>query len=300
MRYALLFATALAVCALAMLWHREASPFQPRDASAFQPSHIEDMKPGKTLPFAGVPASPTPTPPAISSDTPPDTIARSILASLSADASANHDLVFFDLLPVLIRKAPAKAAALAESLGQGPDREEMLRRVSQGWTDQDPASAQQWAAHLPDKKERDSAVSDVCLRLGETDAAAALQSADRYWPENPPEALVGNLVQQWAAQDMDAAISWIEKQPESSARNDRLLRAVAVLSKSDPAKAASLVSAEMLASPSQNEAAISVIHQWTQRDPEAALAWVEQFPPGALRERALSEVRATATPSGDP
>ena len=61
-------------------------------------------------------------------------------------------------------------------------------------------------------------------------------------------------------------------------------------SKENPVDAATLVVEWISPGEVQNEAAISVLHQWVLREPDAALAWAQLFPDENLRDRALKEV----------
>ena len=44
----------------------------------------------------------------------------------------------------------------------------------------------------------------------------------------------------------------------------------------------------------QTEAAIMVVHQWALRDPAGAASWVESFPEGPIRDRAVNELKGLA------
>ena len=54
--------------------------------------------------------------------------------------------------------------------------------------------------------------------------------------------------------------------------------------------AARLVVEQIPAGPKQTEAVISVVHQWALQDLAGALAWVNRFPGGILKERAAHEL----------
>ena len=79
---------------------------------------------------------------------------------------------------------------------------------------------------------------------------------------------------------------------------DRLLGRVAFTrSKENPADAAKLVAEWISPGEVQNEAAVSVLHEWALRDPRAALAWAQLFSENNLRDRALTEVgNVSSTP----
>src|SRR6185503_15598474 len=102
--------------------------------------------------------------------------------------------------------------------------------------------------------------------------------------------LLENMVQQWADQNESAARAYAINKPPGEER-DRLLSRVALTrSKESPVDAAKLVVEWISPGEVQNEAAISVLHQWALLDPDAALAWAQLFPEESLRNRALKEV----------
>jgi hypothetical protein len=69
-----------------------------------------------------------------------------------------------------------------------------------------------------------------------------------------------------------------------------LARLAMVMAKTAPADTARMVAEQISVGNIQNEAAISVVYQWAQTDPSAARVWVNLFPDGFLRTRALNEL----------
>lgn len=183
--------------------------------------------------------------------------------------------------------------AAAEEARQIPSpslREETTRRVVQDWAVEDPVSALSWAAGLPDPHESEIAMTQICSRVADTDPALAIRLAmDRHLDEIPGD-LVGGFTAGWASRDLSAARGWVNSQPEGPLRDSLMERVVFELAKTDPSAAARMVAERMESGEAQVEAAISVISQWIKRDPEAAMSWVEAFPDGLLKERALQEL----------
>jgi hypothetical protein len=106
--------------------------------------------------------------------------------------------------------------------------------------------------------------------------------------------LLENLVQQRADQNEPAASDYAMTKSAGEER-DRLLSQIAFArSKEDPADAAKLVAEWISTGEIQNEAAITVLHQWALRDPDAVRHGRSCFPP-AFCERALDEL-STAVP----
>ncbi len=129
-----------------------------------------------------------------------------------------------------------------------------------------------------------------CLALAEHDPIEAMEFALNHHLLETQPGLLENLTGQWASHDFKAAHEWLRKQEPGDWRDQLMARVAYVGSQSDPAAAAQIVSTEMAPGPKQNEAAISVLHQWAQRDSAAAAAWVDAFPPGDLRTRAQAEL----------
>ena len=220
-------------------------------------------------------------------------IRAKILAVMASDDYNNQEEIF-SLLAEWMQHDPAGAARFARSLPAGIWRETTMRRLAQDWAAQDLASAENWASRLHDETERNSALTDVCFRVAQTNARQAIEIAVRHGLEAAPGAVLENLTQQWAAQDLSAAASWVTEQPAGQLRDQMLGRLAYVQSQTQPAAAANLVVNEIPGGPIQDEAVMTVLHQWATSDLPSATAWVNRFSPGALRDRAEAELRGLA------
>lgn len=168
----------------------------------------------------------------------------------------------------------------------------------------DPALLEDWARHHPDEAlawvlrapsgpERMAIAENLCLQLARINPAAA---ADLVGEVGADGYVLDNVVQQWAEQDIDAARTYVLGLTPSPDR-DRLAERIALAdSKHNPAAAATWVCEQISPGAAQNDAAMAVIHQWLAEDRRAALAWIETFPRGSLRDRALDEARRVAGP----
>jgi hypothetical protein len=99
-----------------------------------------------------------------------------------------------------------------------------------------------------------------------------------------------SLAQQWAIADTPGALAWAGNLPASGERDQFLSRIAFVESQENPVAAASLVVDQISPGSAQDEAAMSVLHQWAGRDLTAAADWVARFPEGPLRTRARNEL----------
>ena len=184
-------------------------------------------------------------------------------------------------LPSGPEAAPEPATTGPLELPEDPDQ---LRE----WARQNPEEALVWLRTAVAGEARDTVVEMVCARVAESHPAEAVSLAERY--SGGCSNLLENLVHQWADQNEPAAMAYALSKPPGEER-DRLLSRVALTrSKEDPADAAKLVVEWISPGAVQNEAAMSVLHQWGLRDPKAALAWAQLFPEESLRDRALTEM----------
>ena len=174
-------------------------------------------------------------------------------------------------------------------------REEMTRRAVQAWAERDPAGALAWAGELPDRGESEISMMQVCAQVAESDPESAIRLAIGQHLDEAPGDLLGNLTAGWAARDLSGACEWVSDQAEGELRDKLMERIVFEYAKADPARAARLVTEQMRSGESQDEAAVSVLHQWARVDPDAARAWVEVFPDGDLRARVTRELAAVAS-----
>lgn len=213
-----------------------------------------------------------------------------IQAAITSGDPNMLDYAITNLLPRLMLTDVAAAAQFAETNQCTQVREEFLLRVAELWAAQDHQSALAWAATLTNATERIATIDAVCLHIAQADPAQALQVRQQSIEQDQPDWLTPCLVQQWAEKDSDAALAWALSQPPGKVRDESLARIAFVLARSKPWDAAQLVANQITPGDEQVEAAISVLHQWARLDPAAAKAWVNCFPEGPLRDRAIAEL----------
>jgi hypothetical protein len=136
-------------------------------------------------------------------------------------------------------------------------------------------------------------VADIGRELSEiaaTNPAAALELAARLDPSQHPGDLMEDIVQQWANGDPLAAAAWAKLNTSGEEQSLLLQRVGFVLSQTSPVDAAEFVQAEIPQGPVQDEAIMTVVNQWGNKDLAAAASWVKTFPEGPLQQRAVVEL----------
>ena len=192
-----------------------------------------------------------------------------------------------------VKADPGNALKFATELPAGEVRDSFFRDLLVAWAKSDAPAALQWSDQRPVESDRRTTRETICITVAETDPRHALELAVGHDADQDESgSLLESLAMQWAEVDLESALAWVKEQPAGE-WHDRLIARVAfILSKSDPHAAACSVAGDMESGPQQTEAIISVLHQWAKLDVEGAAAWVADFPPGNLRERALGELRS--------
>jgi len=157
------------------------------------------------------------------------------------------------------------------------------------WARNHPQRAREWLAHAAEGARRDAVAETVCLQLAEGNPAAAVALADSFGASCSN--VLENVAMQWAEQDIQAASKWAAARQPGAQRDSLLSRIAFVDSKTYPENAAALVAELIPPGPIQDVAAISVLYQWAQKDPNAAMKWAQTFSAGTLRDRAVNEVQ---------
>ena len=212
-----------------------------------------------------------------------------IVRALRSEDGSAQERAFNQLLPALIAANAADAGRLAEEWEPGPLREELLRQVTRQWTAVDFAGAMTWLAGLESRRDQRDAAEAGVRELARTDHAGAIEVA-QVFQVGTGDGSLEHLAQIWAEESPHEAVDWILGRPAGPQRDLLLARIAYVRAQSDPVEAATLAVDFMTPGAARDQAIAAVSRQWAVRDPLAAAAWVERFPPGPLRRVSLTEV----------
>jgi hypothetical protein len=147
---------------------------------------------------------------------------------------------------------------------------------------------------MPLTADRRIALVAAALAIAQSNPPAAVELASKYQLDNGNGDVLPNLAQQWAESDFDSAMNWAVAQPPSPQRDQIFTHLAMIKSQTAPVEAANLVIKEIPPGPAQQEAAITVLHQWMLQDFAAASAWADQFPEGPIKQRAEAELAGGA------
>ena len=217
-------------------------------------------------------------------------LVKDIQDQLNSGDELARETVLTDLLPQLVALNPAAAGRLAESIGSDAGRSDVLRSVAQTWAGIDPAGALAWASQLADSDEQRTTLADVDLQIAQSDPARAVDVAQQYHLNDGLYDVLPSLAVQWANQDLPAALAWAGNLPAGEQRDQIMARIAFIESQNAPVEAGNRVLTEIPPGAAQEEAVMTVIHQWSLKDMSGALGWVQKFPEGSLKDRALTEL----------
>lgn len=201
-----------------------------------------------------------------------------------------------ELLSRLLDLAPVCAARIAESMEPEDGRDQVLLRVAQGWGSRNITAALDWASGLSDDGERHDAFVEISLQAASRDSRAAVDIALEYDLDVESPSVLPLLCQIWAEDNIGEVLAWSQKRAERLPYGEIVARIAFVQSQTAPAEAACLVATHIQPGPVQDEAVMSVLHQWALRDPDEPRRWVEDFVDGPLKERALTELLGIRAP----
>jgi len=132
--------------------------------------------------------------------------------SLVAKDPQQRETAFTFLLPELLQVEPQRVVALVAKQEPGEVRDLLRDEVARVWIQTDERAAVNWMKSLGEA-ERNSAANTAVAAIASRDPAGAIELADELGVGRDDGSLE-HLVQLWALEDPEAALRWIETQPE--------------------------------------------------------------------------------------
>jgi hypothetical protein len=267
---------------------------QPRDDNQIAQTNFENRPSASAKP----PRRPTIERPVDLAEESRRLLQEEIISLLTSENPADINKVYNELVPKLTKMDPRAAAAFAQSPEAARWRHELMMGVAQSWATLNPDDAQEWASSLQSPSdnptERDTMVSYVGFAIANTDLGRTVQLLEETslnWDRQ--EIMVENLAQQWAEHDLQPLVKWLDKLPPGKERDTLFARIVNAQARIDPMAAGKIVSEKIAPGPIQQDAAAYVVQLWAWNDRQAATDWVNQFPPGDVRDRVSGELADT-------
>ena len=210
-----------------------------------------------------------------------------------------HDKAISTVLNAVGEYDPAWAVTYINQMPKNSQANSLLQTALDNWAQQDPASALAWINGNLSGNLHDLELTNVVFQSMNVDpdvAAAYLTQLPAQTIANSTNAakLVGNMTALWAEQNLPAALNWAESLPDglkgSNFQNQALRGVFATWAATDPQGAANALLDKYGDTFSFQTLGWDMAKNWAQSDPQAALAWVEQFPDGIAKANALYDV----------
>jgi hypothetical protein len=185
---------------------------------------------------------------------------------------------------------PAEAAQWTASVAESATRSAVMTQVAVAWGNSDLKAATGWVSSLSMDQPTADATIALSYEAARTDPLIALETGGRLAPSPQRDEALIFAFNQWVATDVGGARDWVFSLPASDLRQ-RLIAALSTTgAQANGQAAAELAATQLEPGSDQDRAAVSIVQQWAQSDPEAAAAWVAQFPEGALRTSAAENL----------
>jgi len=187
------------------------------------------------------------------------------------------------------------AAAWTLQLPESPIYRAALEQVAIAWANSDLIAAASWVHALPEGDSKQAATLDLAYEAARTEPVMALELANTTPATRERDDLLVHAVSQWPGTDSAAAAAWAMKVLDPALR-ERLVGAVAVtVARQDGAAAATLAASALGAGAEQDRTVVSIVQRWAENSPQAAAAWVSQFPDIPSRGAAVENLVAVWT-----
>jgi hypothetical protein len=220
---------------------------------------------------------------------------QQIQNGLNSDNPGDQAAVFTNQLLVLIHSDPWAVAEFAESAEAGSWHTELMRVLAQNWAASNLPEAEKWVSQIANPDERDTMLSCVCFQVAQADPGRAIKTLEQQGLDSERrEIMLGNLAQQWASQDLSAAVAWANNYPPNDLRDKLFMNIASAQARSAPVEAANIAVEKISPGPAQQEAVMAILNQWAAQNPAEAAAWAQLFPSNEFSDRARKELARIA------
>ncbi|MCW1921049.1 hypothetical protein OKA05_00690 [Luteolibacter arcticus] len=145
-----------------------------------------------------------------------------------------------------------------------------------------------------DPAAREKAVAAVAWDAIDVDRELAQQAFAALAPGGEEaRRLIAHFAMRLADTDPEAALEWARGLEQPAERDDALGRVAAVISATDPQRAAALALEEVPEGPLRDRTVVQVVQRWSQSAPADAGKWVAALPAGRARSAALEHLAGT-------
>ena len=209
-------------------------------------------------------------------------------AALAAPKDPERRSRLMEAVGKIVAENPAAALTQIEEQLEGEDRQIAIRVALRTWISSDATAAADWVAGTSHDPDFESTLAGFA-----GDWAAVAPSAAARWvsalPENGANASAAEAVaQEWAEADLRGAYEWSLNYYAATDEGVPFQRALAALTRSDPASA--LAAIQAVPPDLQYRAHGQLAAAWAEGDVAAAADWASALPDGREKTAAVTSV----------
>jgi len=184
---------------------------------------------------------------------------------------------------------PNSAADEIMQIPNNPNRDSLIFDVATNWAQTDSAGLLTWADKNLTGGEFDRAAQIALTQMGQTDPVAATAALAQIPDPNVISQVAPELAMDLAGQNVQAAMQWVQSlsTDNMTVRNSAFSNVLKIWTNDDPAGAASYIQQNLATDPSFSTIVTQVVNTWGNSNPQAALAWAQDLPPGNAQSSAL-------------
>ncbi len=194
---------------------------------------------------------------------------------------------------------PQAAIAWAKNLPDATTRNTLLAGMLSSWSNKDLKGALAEALQFPNGEQKNGLIQGMAVNLAQTDIPGALAAMETLPPSKIKNATRESIISSWIGKDPKAAMDYLNSSvpngPEKAAILQHILEPLVHI---DP-KAALVVVQSLSSARKRNDTMTEILTNWTQRDVNAAKAYIETLPEGSVKNRVMFPLISHLASSGD-
>ncbi|HYG23260.1 MAG TPA: hypothetical protein VEH04_10800 [Verrucomicrobiae bacterium] len=185
---------------------------------------------------------------------------------------------------------PKAAAEWVKNQPQDARQTDAMSRIAGIWSGQNFEEANAWAGALPEGDLRNEAQAHIAYEVATTSPMDAMQLAVAMPPGATRDDLLAHVASMWAAADSAGALAWTKQIEDVELRERLLVSVITAMGNATPAEAAKLALELLPQGRNQEDAVMSLIQVWAQREPETVAQWVASFSVGELQQTGVQNL----------
>lgn len=174
---------------------------------------------------------------------------------------------------------------LLDVFKESPHFAEARLSFAAAWVEVDPDASFSWLQRHEDSDGILMVYESVGEKLGKLNPYKGIELKDRVSAGWFRQEYAKALVLGWMTEDFNAALSWAGSLSQESTRNEALIPLLYDWSQRDPEAAINYVNNRIEAGSFQTEAHVNIMSQWLQNEREEAERWIDSLPSGMLKKQ---------------